>query len=357
MSRTKKETATGPIRIGLSGLGRAGWGMHLSEIKDRTDRFKVVACWDPDAARMKRAQERLGCRACKSYEELVKDSEVELVDIASPSLDHVPQALKALAAGKRVFLEKPAALRYLDAQKLQAMAKKNGGKLFIRHNRRFEPAFAHIREIMEAGLLGEVYEVKLRRHSYSRRDDWQTLVACGGGQLNNWGPHLVDHALQFLDSPVESVWSDLKRVAAVGDAEDHLKILLRGKNKRLVDVEISGGAALAEPEYILFGTKGALTSDGKTLQLKYLDPAVKLAPRKASKETPPSEGAFGAPDQLVWKEEALPVSPKSKCNTDHIWDHLFAAIREGKKFPITLEEGIEVVRITELVKKNSGFKA
>lgn len=351
----KKTENVGPIRIGLVGLGRAGWGMHLSEIKDRGDKFKVVACFDVDAERMKRAQERLGCRTCKSFEELLKDPEVELVDIASPSLDHVPQALKALAAGKRVFLEKPAAVRYLDAQKLQAMAKKNGGKLFIRHNRRFEPAFAHIREIMASKILGDVYEIKLRRHGYQRRDDWQTLIACGGGQLNNWGPHLVDHALQFLDSPVESVWSDLKKVAAVGDAEDHLKILLRGKNGRILDVEISGGAALSEPEYIVFGSKGALTSDGKTIHLKYLDPAVALSPRKATKQTPPAEGSFGAPDVLTWKEETVPVSPASKCNCDHIWDHLHAAIREGKKFPITLEEGIEVVRITEQVKKASRF--
>ena len=45
------------------------------------------------------------------------------------------------------------------------------------------------------------------------------LIDCGGGQLNNWGPHIIDHALQFLDYKVAEVWSDLKRVAAVGDAE------------------------------------------------------------------------------------------------------------------------------------------
>lgn len=350
----KNTKPTGPIKVGLVGLGRAGWGMHLPEMGPRADKFQVVACYDPIAARMEKAQERLGCRVCRSYEELLGDPEVEMVDIASPSLFHVPQAVLALKAKKFVFLEKPAAMNDGEGKKLKAAAKKSKG-LFIRHNRRFEPAFTHIGEIMASGLLGRVFEIKLRRHSYARRDDWQTLISSGGGQLNNWGPHLIDHAVQFLGGRATEVWGDLKKVAAVGDAEDHLKIVFRDKHGLVVDVEISGGAALPEPEYLIFGTKGALTCDGKEITLKYLDPSAGLAPRKARKDTPPVEGPFGSPDVLPWKEEKIKVSPKASCDTDTIWDHLHGAIRLDKTFPISLDESLEVVRVTSLVKKGSPF--
>lgn len=346
--------ATGPIKVGLAGVGRAGWQMHTSEVSRFPDKFTFVASLDPNPERMAQMTEKYGAKSYRKYEDLINDPDVELVDIATRSPDHVEKAIAALKAGKYVFLEKPIAITYKGALELKKAAAKYKNKLYFRHNRRFEPAFQHIREIIASGILGDVYEIKLRRHGYSRRDDWQTIIKEGGGQLNNWGPHIVDHSLRFLESPVADIWSDLKRVAAVGDAEDHLKIVLRGKNGRIVDMEISGGAAISEPVYIIFGSKGALTSDEKTIRIKYLDPAVKLPPRKATRESPPY-GTFGTPEQLPWKDETFPVAPATGCNTPDIWNHLYAAIREGKKFPITTDEAVEVVRIIDLVKKGTKF--
>jgi hypothetical protein len=71
----------------------------------------------------------------------------------------------------------------------------------------------------------------------------------------NWGPHIVDHALRMLDSPVKHIWSNLRRVAAVGDAEDHLKIVLTGASGRQTQRSLrpADAAALGKPE------TGALT--------------------------------------------------------------------------------------------------
>ncbi|MBI4977537.1 MAG: Gfo/Idh/MocA family oxidoreductase [Spirochaetes bacterium] len=350
-----KQKKSGPITIGIAGIGRAGWGMHCNELKGHESKFTIVAACDIDKTRTARMKERYNAAAYADFDAMIKDDAVELVDIATLSPDHTPMALRALAAGKYVFLEKPIALTYKDALKLKAASKKYPGKLFFRHNRRFETPFVHIREIIASGMLGNVYEVKLRRHGYSRRDDWQTIISSGGGQLNNWGPHIIDHALRFLNSPVKSIWGDLKKVAAVGDAEDHLKIVLTGTNGCIVDLEISGGAAICEPEYIIFGTKGALTCTGNEIKMKYLDPSVKLLPRKAIKQSPPMEGSFGNPDNLVWKEETVTASPKVPSDTSHIWDHLYAAIREGKKFPVTIDEGVEVVRVADFVKRGTVF--
>ncbi|HEY9075299.1 MAG TPA: Gfo/Idh/MocA family oxidoreductase [Anaerolineaceae bacterium] len=363
---------TEPIKIGMAGIGRAGWGMHCEELKGREAQFQIVAACDLIPLRCEKMAERYQCRTTLKIDELVKMPEVELVDIATRSNDHLAHAVLALEAGKYVYLEKPICLSYTDALRLAAVAEKHPGRLFIRQNRRFDPDFIHVQEIIASGILGEVYEIRLARHNFQRRDDWQTIKEFGGGQLLNWGPHIVDHALRFLESPVESMFSDLKQIAAVGDAEDHIKIVLRGSNGRLVDLEISGGVALGAPTYRVFGTRGSLALTGREIHLKYLDPAQPLKPRKADPGTPesndepwhvinaqkgatgitPRKNAFGPSETLPWIETKIPV--KAGSNTV-LWDHLHAAIREGKPFPIRLDEVLEVMRVISAARKGTRF--
>ena len=347
-----------PIRVGIAGLGRAGWSMQTYELDERKSMFKIVAACDVEQERCDKMAERYGCATYLKIEDLVKDPDVELVSIATRSPDHVRHAKLALKAGKSVFVEKPMATTYEEAKKLKPAAAKAKGKLFVRHNRRFEAGFQHVREIIASGVLGKVFEIKLRRMSYQRRDDWQTIINCGGGQLLNWGPHIIDHGLQFLESPLADLWSDLKLVAAVGDAEDHLKIIMRGKNGRVIDLEISGGAALGEREYIVLGSKGALMSDGSDLKLRYIDPKQKLSRERANPGTPGMEAAFhrvGRQEPIRWIEKTVPIGPKAKCKESDIWNHLYASMRERKKFPITLDQALEVMKVVSMVKAGTPF--
>ena len=350
MDEIKEDKMTQPIKIGIAGLGRAGWGMHCEELESRQDKFAIVAACDTIPERRERMVERYGCNTYANIADMIADPDVELVDIATRSSDHYKHASMALAAGKDVFLEKPMCVSYAEAQKLQQAAEHAPGKLYIRHNRRFDPDFLHVTEIIQSGLLGDVYEIRLARHGYQRRDDWQTIKKFGGGQLLNWGPHIVDHALQFLESPVASQYSFLKCVAAVGDAEDHLKIVLKGTQGRLVDMEISGGVALGAPTYQVFGTRGSLILTGEEIHLKILDPDQVLEEKEADPGTPGE--TFGSQEELIWIEESLPV--KSGSNTI-IWDALYSAIRGGAVYPITLDEALAVMRVISNAKKGTQF--
>jgi predicted dehydrogenase len=351
----KKSIKIKPIKVGIIGLGRAGYGMHCEELKSRKKTFTIVAGCDPIASKRERFLEtQTEAAAYKTMEELIADPQVELISIANRTVDHLPTVKLALASGKDVFLEKPICETIEEARKIKRYAAKAKGRLFIRHNRRFEAAFVHIQEIIASGKLGEIYEIKLARHSYMRRNDWQTLKSCGGGQLNNWGPHIIDHALRFIDSPVKEIWSDLKLVAASGNAEDHLKIIIKGRNNMIVDLEISGGVALPSPVYAVYGTRGSLISqDQKTIKMRYLDPRKKLKPRTAQKGDPGDN--FGEPDDLKWIEKEIPVKPKQKVTTFSIWDFLYSSIREGAEFPITIDQSIDVMKVISEVKSGTKF--
>ena len=310
------------IKVAIWGLGRAGWGMHTHEIDRCSGCYEIAGCYDILPERMAQMQKKYpACKAYSSPEEMLADPEIELVAVAVRSRDHVKFDIQVLEAGKHLIAE------------------------------RFEACFQQVQEIIREGILGDIYEIKLCRHNYQRRADWQALKSCAGGQLNNWGPHLIDHALQFIHAPLESVWSDLRLVAAMGDAEDHFKAVLRGTNKIVVDIEVSGGVAIPAPVYAVYGTRGTLISqDEKEIQLKYADTEKTEPAEPASDATPPNEGVFGANKPIVWIEETRTVAPASGLTVDDFYKVVYRTLAEGAPYPVKPEEAFEVVRVTEMIR-------
>lgn len=348
-----------PIRIGLVGLGRAGWGMHLKELEDKTDKFVFVAACELIEERRQAMEERFpGCRTYEKIEDLIADSNVEMVTIATRSNDHFAHAKMALMAGKDVLVEKPMSMTYEEARELQRLSEEDDscGTLYVRHNRRFEPDFLYARSLIDSGKLGRVYEIKLARNSFQRRDDWQTLSQFGGGQTLNWGPHIVDHSLRLLDSDPVEIFSQLDHVAAGGDCDDHIKILYKGANGRIIDMEISGGVALPVPEYMIYGTRGACTITRGKAHLRYIDPEQELKPVVSDPGTPVQSfgksNTFKSVETISWIEEDIEI-PQTRL--DEIWGYLYETIREGKPFPITLDEAVSVIKVIDDAKKASRF--
>lgn len=340
------------IKVAIWGLGRAGWGMHTHEIDRCPGCYEIAGCYDILPERMAQMQKKYpACKAYSSPEEMLADPEIELVAVAVRSRDHVKFDIQVLEAGKYLIAEKPIAVSYAEAMKLKEVSDRHPEKMFCRQNRRFEACFQQVQEIIREGILGDIYEIKLCRHNYQRRADWQALKSCAGGQLNNWGPHLIDHALQFIHAPLESVWSDLRLVAAMGDAEDHFKAVLRGTNKIVVDIEVSGGVAIPAPVYAVYGTRGTLISqDEKEIQLKYVDTEKTEPAEPASDATPPNEGVFGANKPIVWIEETRTVAPASGLTVDDFYKVVYRTLAEGAPYPVKPEEAFEVVRVTEMIR-------
>jgi predicted dehydrogenase len=343
-----------PIRVGLVGLGRAGNGMHRGELRSRQDKFRFAAVCDLIEERTVPFVEEFGAKPYTRYEDLLADPDVELVTIATRSCDHYAHAKAALLAGKDVLVEKPFSMRLAEVRELIALGSEPAGPhLYVRHNRRFENGFELANAIIDSGKLGEVFEIKLTRNGYQRRSDWQTLSEFGGGQLLNWGPHIVDHSLRFCGGDYTNLYSSIKHVAAAGDCEDHIKIVMTGVNGRIVDMEISGGAALPTPEYLVYGSKGSMVSDGGKFHLRYLDPSVTLSPVVADPETPGAGKGFGNPEPLPWIEEDIPIEGDG---TSRIWDALYDAIRNHIPFPVTLDQAAKVIEVIERVKKGTIFE-
>lgn len=343
------------IKVGIVGLGRAGIGMHSSEVAQYPDRFAIAAACDHAKERLENLPERFkGAKLYTDYGEMLKDDNVELISIATRHPEHVPMALQALEAGKYVNIDKPYALNNREMAALAEADKKYPGKIFLRHNRRFEAPFQKAMKLIATGVLGEINTVKLYRSvGYCRRNDWMTMTEFGGGLFTNWGPHIIDQALQYLDSPVVDLWANIRSIISIGDGDDHIKLLLKAANGRVADIEISGAHTLPGRELEIQGSRGTLIYpvDGR-IKMRYVDPEIEFKPLRPHPENPPMQyGNFDETLTFIEQFVEIPPIPMSE-----IWKHVYDAIVNGVPYPISIENGIAVTDIMEKAFRRSGFK-
>ena len=213
--------------------------------------------------------------------------------------------------------------------------------------------------LVQSGLIGRLHTVRISKaHPFAPRCDWQMLLSQGGGQLSVWGPHVIDQALHFLNAPVKDVWSDLKSILTPGDADDHFRIMLRTGDGTLGEIEVSNAVALPQPYCVLCGTRGAIRygEAQKELELRYLEPDFKMPDLKAVQDVPPADYAWTEEVRLPWVTEVRKVLPEGSivdCVEKALADCLWDAINGIAPFPVTSEQALEVVRITEIVKKQN----
>ena len=137
------------LKLGLIGLGRAGYGMHLPELKGKEDMFEIFAVCDVEPDRCELMKKEYGCKTYSKVEDIVEDPDIDVIVVATRSCDHFKHAKTALDAGKIVFLEKPMCTTYADAKKLMEIAEQYGERrVFVRHNRRFEAKFMQLNRLI-----------------------------------------------------------------------------------------------------------------------------------------------------------------------------------------------------------------
>ena len=342
------------IKAAVIGLGRIGRMGHIPELLACPEEFEITAVADHVPERLENLPDGLGkVKKYPDLKSLLEDDDVEMITIGVRHADHVPMALEILNAGKIAVVEKPIATSVAEMDVLLDAGRKHPGKLFFRHNRRFEPAFIKVRQLIGAGIIGEVQYVKLYRSvGYCRRNDWMTMTEFYGGLLSNWGPHLIDQALQLLDSPVIDLWADVRHVISIGDGDDLFKILLKAENGRVADVEVTGANTMPGREMEIIGTRGTIVfNGGKIIDVKRIDPAVELKELAPHPENPPVRyGNFDETLYFVEEKYQVPDVPAHE-----IWKHIWKSVAEGVPFPVTPDQAREVVRVTEEAFKKSGF--
>src|SRR5207253_2845659 len=144
------------LRVGQAGLGY--WGRNLARNFDELTDLR----WLCDASEGRRAEfaERYpDAKVAGEFEELLAADDLDAVVIATPVPTHYPLARAALEAGKHVFVEKPPAMRVAEMEELIGLAEANGLVLMPGHLLLYHPGVQKLKELVDAGELGEVLVV------------------------------------------------------------------------------------------------------------------------------------------------------------------------------------------------------
>jgi len=340
------------IRAAIIGQGRSGRDIHGAHLSKDTDHYKIVAVVDPLPERRERAEREYGCETFADYTALLSRDDLDLVVNAAPSKYHVPYTLALLEAGKNVLCEKPFASRVADVDRMIAAAERAGKTVAIFQQSRYAPYFQKIREIIASGALGEIVQINVAFNGFSRRYDWQTLTSEMGGNLLNTGPHPLDQALQLFGADAQpDVTCFMRRVLTVGDAEDHVLLILTGKGRPIVHLEISSCCRQPSYTYNLYGTRGGLKGDTSRLEWEYYDTAT--AP-ELHLITTPLVKADGTPaycsDNLTWHKEEW-TAPKGDGLFEGMSKSFYAMLHrhlaEGSPLEITPQQVRQQIGVIE----------
>ncbi len=340
------------IRVGIAGLGRSGWSIHAHLIEKLPEQYQVVAALDADAARRREAADRFACHTYTTYDDLLADDDVELMVVALPSHLHADGSIAALDAGKHVVCEKPMATSLSDADRMVAAAENaaekttiEGGKvLSIFQQRRYQPEFQKIRGLIDSGLLGRIVQIRIAAGGFSRRWDWQTLQKFGGGTLNNTGPHHLDHAMLLFGDSEPEVFCRLDRTLTLGDADDYVKILLKGENAPTIDIEISACAPYPYETWNIMGTNGGLSGTTTELRWKWVDWD---AQEPRTLDTEPTPDRSYNRDQLHWQECTWRMEGGFDRHYLNYYRDLYETIRNGAPLMITAQSVRRVIWLQE----------
>lgn len=149
-----------PDPVGVAVVGCGYWGPNLVRNFACCPLTRLVAVCDKDPARRAGAHALAPCaRPVADFGELLADSAVEAVVVATPPKSHAALARAALLAGKHVLVEKPLATTPADAEGLVELAEARGRTLMVDHTYVYSPAVRKIKELVDAGELGELCHV------------------------------------------------------------------------------------------------------------------------------------------------------------------------------------------------------
>ncbi|HHV97864.1 MAG TPA: Gfo/Idh/MocA family oxidoreductase [Clostridiaceae bacterium] len=343
------------LRTAVAGLGRIGWGYHIPNII-KHEGFELVAVTDPLSERLEEARVNYSVKGYTDFNKLLEEEKLDLIVVASPTPFHVTQSIAAMEHGVDVFLEKPMAQSYEEAKHIVECMKKTGRKLMVYQPHRATSETQAILSILERGLIGQLYMIKMARSSYIRRNDWQSLKKYGGGMLNNYGAHHIDQLLYLASSKAKKISCSMRRIASLGDADDVVKAVIETENGIILDLDINMASAIPLSPWTIMGSRGTVVqerkSDGKVIfKVRYYKeeeaPALELFDQLAAKGR-----SYSNFDNLKWYEEEISISDFKPIDFYDKCYEYYAL--NGHPF-VPAEQTLEVMRVMQECRIDAGW--
>jgi len=252
------------VGIGVIGCGAIADLIHLPAYKE-TGHAQLLAVCDIDEMRAKSTAKKFGIEAWYTdYEKILERKDVDAVSICTPNFLHCEQAVAAAEAGKHVFVEKPMATTLEECDQMIRSCEGSNVKLMVGHNERFNPTNEKIKEILDEGLIGTVFEIRSHISYGGPYEGWPAVSdwffdigKAGGGCLIDVGGHVFD-VFRWFVGDVQSVSAFLGSLAKETKVEDNAMVLLTFRRNAIGECDISWTYKGFENSREILGTEGGI---------------------------------------------------------------------------------------------------
>ena len=246
------------LRAGLVGLGMMG--RHHMRLLNQIDDVQFVGLHDPALTGQKQVD---GHRIFSSFEELISQ-DLDYCVVSAPTIFHLELGLQLAAAGVHALIEKPVAPTHVEATQL-VTAFMNAGLIGgVGHIERFNPALGAMRQKIEDGLLGDIYQISTRRQG-----PFPARIA-DVGVVKDLATHDIDLTAWVAQSPYKTISARTTHksgrphedmVVAVGTLESGV----------IVNHIVNWLSPFKERNTTVIGDKGALVADTLTADLTFYE--------------------------------------------------------------------------------------
>mgnify|MGYP001248759099 CR=1 FL=1 len=248
------------VRIGVIGAGY--WGSNL--IRNCAELGVLDSVYDVDESAVEAARRAYPSIAAVTELEELFSRPVNAVIIAAPAKLHADIALKAIAHGKHVFVEKPLALSVADGKQIEREARAAGLTLFVGHLLFYHPAVKKLRSMIAEGVIGDIWHIRSRRLSLGRLRTEENVWW-------SFAPHDVALITAiFRDEPLRV--TSAQSYGRGMPISDVAYADFEFSNGRSAHIEVSWLDPDKTARLDIFGTRGVLTfidsTNGSSLALK-----------------------------------------------------------------------------------------
>lgn len=339
------------LNVAHIGNGKSTNRYHMPYILSRPDKFREYKIWEyqPGTSPWEYRDDII---YTGDLEEVLSDPTVDLVVVNTP-VNHYDYVKMALEHGKNVIGEKPFTDTLEQAEELFALAKEKGVFLSAYQNRRYDSDFMTVKQIIESGLIGDVFEI-VEHFDYWRPEFPPSIHPTGVGQsMTYWhAVHTVDQAISFFGKPSHEVY-DLGQTLGKGAFNDRFDVdlfydpapgIAAGGLK--YSVCASYFRARQRPSFEVYGTKGCYIKQGMDRQEEHLKLFYLPAEHKDfGLDRPEDYGTVVYYDaDGGYHEEKYPTV---RGDYAYFYDNVYDVLVNGAEQAVKPEETLETIRIIE----------
>lgn len=252
------------VTMGFIGFGKSANRYHLPYITIR-ENLRVKKIFDLNINEALAAPYReKGVEFTTEIDELLTDSEIELVTICTPAHTHYELAKKVIQAGKSVIVEKPFCDTLEHAKELFELGKEQGVLVMPYQNRRFDGDYLAVKQVVEQGFLGQLNEVETHIDYYRPGSITEPGVK-ENGSFYGLGIHLMDRMIALFGRP-DKVAYDIRNNEVESGVDNYFDVDLHYGHTFKVKVKTNHVVASSYPRFILHGENGSFVKYGEDQQ-------------------------------------------------------------------------------------------